>query len=681
IEENERKHRNMQREISELRRCQTNKVTAFGGERVLRLLQMIEKHNRKFKSSPIGPIGAHVLTDSEDGWVWWWEKAGLFSVRPAYRCITDGGLRHSFRQQVWSSRSPLNVLIWRISHGRLPIRDRLRRFILDMQPTCVLCGDEDETISHLSVGCSYFQDVWREVGRKTRFNLGQLRNVHHLLWQWRDTGISETLLNGGTWSMAVETAIGRLLDAFIVTDHKDSLVLRNCAKEANYTSLQIIIYDFSRPRLNIPGHMLPRTSQPTVLSVLHSDSDTVINTLVDMASIERLILVEDYDMGKSVAFEQRPQNLKDVYTSDGFRMFFRGSVQTILPPNKRIRAGRLCSSIDDQISRYEKEAMDAEELVHQAKVRKRDFDEQARELELELQSMKRQRTNDERLLMSKKLNLQDKKNVYAAERGNNLISNADELHQEILKLKEEIKGKESSLEEIKMKRTAAEEKANSLKLSHEKLCESTKEEICAIEEAEKDLLEKSHYDRVMHEKVLTDIKEAEAVAEKLHLERQGNFEKSSKICSEKEMESVGGCAKSSSEQLSAQLKRIDQRLKHERLRFSESIDDLRAIYQKKERKILKKRQTYEAFREKLHACQEALDLRWNKFQRNATLLKRQLTWQFNGHLRKKGISGHVKVNYEEKTLSVEVNFCSLFLYLGNNSKLHFFEHEEFRWFF
>lgn len=31
---------------------------------------------------------------------------------------------------------------------------------------------------------------------------------------------------------------------------------------------------------------------------------------------------------------------------------------------------------------------------------------------------------------------------------------------------------------------------------------------------------------------------------------------------------------------------------------------------------------------KLQACREALDSRWGKFQRNATLLKRQLTWQY-----------------------------------------------------
>lgn len=35
-------------------------------------------------------------------------------------------------------------------------------------------------------------------------------------------------------------------------------------------------------------------------------------------------------------------------------------------------------------------------------------------------------------------------------------------------------------------------------------------------------------------------------------------------------------------------------------------------------------------------------------------MRRQLTWNFNGNLAKKGISGQIKVDYKEKTLSIEV---------------------------
>ncbi|MCI09333.1 structural maintenance of chromosomes protein 6-like, partial [Trifolium medium] len=56
----------------------------------------------------------------------------------------------------------------------------------------------------------------------------------------------------------------------------------------------------------------------------------------------------------------------------------------------------------------------------------------------------------------------------------------------------------------------------------------------------------------------------------------------------------------------------------------------------------------------LKACQNALEFRRRKFQTNAANLKQQLSWKFNGHLRKKGISGLIKVDYENMTLSIEV---------------------------
>lgn len=533
IDDCERKHRENYSYICELQQHQTNKVTAFGGDRVIQLLRAIERHHQRFKRPPIGPIGAHL-----------------------------------------------------------------------------------------------------------------------------------TLVNGDIWAIAVENAIGKMLNAFIVTDHKDSLLLRGCAREANYNHLQIIIYDFSRPRLNIPYHMLPQTQHPTLISALHSDNPTVMNVLVDMGNAERQVLVRDYEVGKTVAFDQRIPNLKEVYTSDGYRMFSRGSVQTILPPNKKARTGRLCSSFDSQIKDLERYALDIQEHGQEVKRKKRNAEEELQDLQDKLQSIKRRRLNAERDVMSKKLRLQDVKNSYVAESNPAPASSVDELHHEISKVQAEIREKEILLEDFQLRMSKADAKANDLKLSFENLCESAKVEIDAYEAAENELVvieqelcsaetEKTHYEGIMNNKVLPDIKEAETEYQELEHNRKESCRKASIICPESEIEALGGC-KSTPEQLSAQLNRLNQRLQSESQRYAEPIEDLRMIYDKKERRILRKQQTYEAFREKLNACKEALDLRWSKFQRNATLLKRQLTWQFNAHLRKKGISGHIKVSYEEKTLSVEV---------------------------
>lgn len=58
----------------------------------------------------------------------------------------------------------------------------------------------------------------------------------------------QKLEQGDMWSLAIENAVGRVLNAFIVTDHKDARTLRACAKEANFNNLQIMVSDFSRPR-------------------------------------------------------------------------------------------------------------------------------------------------------------------------------------------------------------------------------------------------------------------------------------------------------------------------------------------------------------------------------------------------------------------------------------------------
>ncbi|XP_051143758.1 structural maintenance of chromosomes protein 6B [Andrographis paniculata] len=478
-------------------------------------------------------------------------------------------------------------------------------------------------------------------------------------------GAHVKLHNGDMWSIAVETAVGRTLNAFIVTDHKDSRILKACAREANYNHLQIIMYDFSRPRIKIPSHMLPQTNHPTVLSVMDSDNPTVLNVLVDVAGAERQVLVKDYDVGKTVAFDQRIPNMREVYTSDGYKMFSRSSAQTILPPNKNLRAGRLCGSFENEIKHLQRDALEAKENVQHGRGLKRGKEEELRNLQQELSIIKRRRMDMDRSYRAKEFELKDVKKMHASVATAAPSSTGDELHRDRSKLQEAIQVKETSLENFETTVSEAGKKITELKVSLRNLGESAKSENNALAEAEKELMmietdlrnaegEKKHYEEFMHTRVLTDIKNAEARYQQLDHSCKENRQKASFICPESEIEALGGCKESNPEQLSARLSRLSERLERESQRFPESIEDLRMLYEKKERKISRKRQMYQAFREKVQACETALNLRWNKFQRNATLLKRQLTWQFNGHLKNKGISGQIKVDYEEQTLSIEV---------------------------
>lgn len=66
-------------------------------------------------------------------------------------------------------------------------------------------------------------------------------------------------------------------------------------------------------------------------------------------------------------------------------------MQTTLPPNKRAKTGRLCSSIDDQLYEIEMEASKVQELIQEGKGRKRISERSVEDLEARMHSVKVQK--------------------------------------------------------------------------------------------------------------------------------------------------------------------------------------------------------------------------------------------------------------------------------------------------
>ena len=47
--------------------------------------------------------------------------------------------------------------------NRLPTKNRLKAWGLELDSTCVLCKQEDETRDHLLFGYIFSQEIWKEV--------------------------------------------------------------------------------------------------------------------------------------------------------------------------------------------------------------------------------------------------------------------------------------------------------------------------------------------------------------------------------------------------------------------------------------------------------------------------------------------------------------------------------------
>uniref|UniRef100_M8B5D1 Structural maintenance of chromosomes protein 6 n=1 Tax=Aegilops tauschii TaxID=37682 RepID=M8B5D1_AEGTA len=392
IAENDRRTKQIKSDIADLQRQQSNTVTAFGGQRVLKLLESIETNHKKFESPPIGPIGAH-LGASQRLTLW---TTGLGSGGDAFSEQRTPGVDPALNHELSEETN---------RGGGLP-------------PPCEVVEGGDHP-----------------------------------------TKRAEQLASE-SWSVAVDSACGGLLDAFIVTCCKDLHVLRECASKVNFNNLRIIVYDFTRPRLIIPDGSLPTTEHPTVLSVIQSENHTVLNVLVDQGHAERQVLVKDYEVGKSLAFDDRMRNIKEVYTSDGDKIFSRRAVQTFYPPtSKKGRPNRLCSSLGEKIAELKNEAEGIQRTIVEKNGQKSKLVKDQCDLEQKIADSKRKREPEEHRLEKKILELDDAKRAFAEINRYAAVDNS-ELEEDIKKEKNIIVESEQLLQKIKVKLAAASREVN-----------------------------------------------------------------------------------------------------------------------------------------------------------------------------------------------------------------------------
>ncbi|XP_071727356.1 uncharacterized protein [Rutidosis leptorrhynchoides] len=105
---------------------------------------------------------------SKDGWKWVLDSEGIFVTRTLSSLIDDPLLCNSI-SEIETMRnnlvpSKLRIFIWRIIHGRLPVRVELEKRGIDLGSTrCPTCDDDIETIEHAFISCKHARDIWDRV--------------------------------------------------------------------------------------------------------------------------------------------------------------------------------------------------------------------------------------------------------------------------------------------------------------------------------------------------------------------------------------------------------------------------------------------------------------------------------------------------------------------------------------
>ena len=74
------------------------------------------------------------------------------------------------------------VIAWMVIQNRLPTLDRLKKWGLVMDETCVLCHHEAETREHLFFQCSFAVEIWKGILRKCGLGRESLGWEGELQW-------------------------------------------------------------------------------------------------------------------------------------------------------------------------------------------------------------------------------------------------------------------------------------------------------------------------------------------------------------------------------------------------------------------------------------------------------------------------------------------------------------------
>lgn len=532
-----------------------------------------------------------------------------------------------------------------------------------------LCSDLEENHRRRRDMDAYMRRLQRQkTDTVTAFGgevvLNILRNIEQRHHQFNrppvgPIGAHLSLAGDQSWSLAVEAAVGGLFDSFVVHNQADMLLLRQICKDCG-SRANIVIDNFDRPPVQPPTHMLPPQDLTTVLSLLRSQNVIVMNVMIDQGGAERQVLAQDYDAGKQIAFAGRNNNVKEVYLKDGTKMFRRGNVETVLPPRGR-RIGRLGARVEEQIEVAHQEMSQLDETIADCQGRKRAAEHTVRQLQEQAQAAKRLKTEAHRRLTRSEAQLRECQREASANEASAVEANTVEIQKDIIDEEAEQQGREGELRKLEVKLAVAHEKCVKLRQSLDLIKADAAGKLTAAEVAGQELAdleskikdkesEKSHFEKVMDERVLAGIRQAEFSAERLKVLFEEKREKASQLCSEDSIKMPVGTP----EALQGELRRLQQQEARQAHGDDSTKEELEEQFAKLKKRVTKRTDTFRGIKTKLEMVEQALEVRYKLFARNARYLSWQLTWNFNQHLRKTGCSGSAKVDHDKQTLELRV---------------------------
>ncbi|XP_036596618.1 structural maintenance of chromosomes protein 6-like [Trichosurus vulpecula] len=451
------------------------------------------------------------------------------------------------------------------------------------------------------------------------------------------------------YALAIESCLKGLLLDFFCDNHKDEQVLQELLKRFYPTTCsdrpQVIVSSFQCELYDLTDRAACHPEYPTVLSALEIDHAVVANTLVDLRSIESVLLVRSGSFA-SMHAQGRPKNCTKILTSCGDQVF----------------EGRYYSCEDLRpiyLGDMEGEINHLEKQVESKMTKLSEFQEQVNSLQNDIK--KNRETIDShyrhlREIKVKVINISSEIKDLEDEEENQSIDlsvledEAEEIKEEIKEVEEKMKNRKETMENLRQPKIDAEQRHEEFKLKCSQVSELVES---LMEERNQTGLEVSaqhqsvlHYQNRLkhHVDSLQVIKEELAMKER-ELERemaQANY-----LCPERI------AVTRASDVLDREIDLLTQRIQSENYTHRRR-EDITRQYQQAKEKYLDINGRVNNLKSLIETLDEILVQRYDTYQKSRRNLSLQCKLFFDSLMSHWSFCGEMRFNHKNETLSITV---------------------------
>ncbi|KAK9825963.1 hypothetical protein WJX74_001617 [Apatococcus lobatus] len=474
------------------------------------------------------------------------------------------------------------------------------------------------------------------------------------------------------WSRAIESAMGTILDKFLVHDYHDQRLLNEMSRRCRVgKAFGITVVNFDHPAHSLPPAKLPPPGVQTIMSKLtssHPQASTIFNSLIDQVHIEVTGLCQSDTELRSLV---RTPNMHTAFSGSGQKCVARGATVTMFP--SRVHQARLGQSAQQRIREIAEYQTGIKMELQAAQEKVAEIQAQMARLSIDYNAAK----NIWLKSRHERVNLENEyREAQASPPPNSQMNEEGEagMEQEISNLNEQLVADRQELDDLK----GQHQRLQDAEQSAQQLWQAKKDEamqmqqgnVRAVDGFEKHAEEQTQAEQEHQaasrklQRLMQKTAELEQHCAAAHVTHEDGKNEALKICSEEEgfgaiaeardRLSIAADAAVSSEVVAARMKKLRSKITAQEKAAGGMREDVEAENQRLEARAQRARMDSQKIGTAYNALQAGWIRRQDKLKILDKTVEKMACQKFRGLMWKKGHAGSLKIRRQERKLEIKV---------------------------